>query len=56
LKELEARTGLPLRFFMPFVDAKAENYSIAERMLLKAGYYVRPSDVRWCSFVALKDD
>lgn len=52
LKALAARKGLPLRFFIPFADSVPEHHSVAERIFLKAGFCVRPSDLPWCSFIA----
>lgn len=52
LRELSTKTGLALRFFIPFADSQPSNLSIVEKLLSKEGYYFFPSGVRWCSFVA----
>jgi GNAT superfamily N-acetyltransferase len=53
LLSLSTEAQLPLRFFIPFSDCKPDNLRVVERLLLKEEYYLFPSGLRWCQFVAL---
>jgi GNAT superfamily N-acetyltransferase len=52
LGKLSNKTGLPLRFFIPFVDSQPSIICNVEKFLSKEGYHLFPSGLRWCSAVA----